>query len=143
MTTLFKSDAVSRARQFLSMAKECTVDQRDKYEALLEAAIVFGRAALHRLQTVFGKQAGWKPWFDAFWEDPSVQFFKDERDHVLKQGPAKVGQVIRMGVRTERAEEHYHFESPNTPATATVERHLDRIEQIVAQAYEKFGAEKK
>ncbi len=67
MTTLFKSDAVSRARQFLSMAKGCTVDQRDEYEAFLEAAIVFGRAALHRLQHVFGKRAGWKPWFDAFW----------------------------------------------------------------------------
>ena len=124
------------------MAKTCAVDQRDEYEAFVEAAIVFGRAALHRLQSVFNKHHDWKQWFDEFWKDPSVQFLKGERDYLLKEGPAKVGQVIRVGTRTKRAEEHYYFESPDIPATDTVARHLDRIEQIVVEANNKFEGKK-
>src|SRR5262249_500652 len=38
--------AISRARLFLDLADECTMGQRDRCEALMEAAIVFCRAAL-------------------------------------------------------------------------------------------------
>ena len=139
MTNLFKRDATSRARQFLNMAKKCTVSQRDEYEAFLEAAIVFGRTALNRLHPLFKSKPGWRDWFDEQWEDTSVKFFKAERDYLLKEGPTKFGQVVRVATITELAEEHYYFESPSVPATATVERHLSRIEEIVAEAHKKFG----
>lgn len=138
---LFKRDAVSRARQFLEMGQRCTHEERDEYEAFLEAAIVFGRAAVHRLQSRFKKHPNWEAWWDSLNLNESVQFFRVERDYLLKEGPTKVGQVIRLGARTERADEHYYFESADVPATATVEWHLKQIEQLVEQAEGLFAAE--
>ena len=43
-------EALSRARFFLEKAKGCASDDRGDFEAYLEAAIVFARAAVHRLQ---------------------------------------------------------------------------------------------
>ena len=93
MSSLFQRDAVSRARYFLSMAKECTAVQRDEYEAFLVAAIIFGRTAFHRLDILLKSKQGLRAWFDKQWEDPSVQVFKIERDYLLKEGPTKVGQA--------------------------------------------------
>ena len=135
---LFRRDAVSRARLFLEMARMRTVEQRDEYEALLEASIVFGRAALHRLKSTFGKHANWADWWDSLRGNGSVGFFREERNYILKEGPMKVGQVIRVGVQTERAEEHYYFESVDVPATATIEEHLNQIEHLVLEAEERF-----
>ena len=135
---LFKRDAVSRARQFLGMAGACTVEQRDEYEAFLEAAIVFGRAALHRLDSTFRSHPNWQEWWNSLRGNESVEFFRDERNYLLKEGPTKVGQVIRLGVRTERAEEHYYFEAVNIPATTTVEKHLNEIERLVLTGQERF-----
>jgi hypothetical protein len=135
---LFRRDAVSRARLFLKMARMCTVEQRDEYEAFLESSIVFGRAALHRLKSTFGKHPNWPEWWDSLRGNESVEFFREERDYLLKEGPTKVGQVIRIGVRTERAEEHYYFESADVPATTTVENHLNQIEHLVLEAEERF-----
>lgn len=140
MSSLFKRDAISRARHFLSMAKECKSVQRDEYEAFLEAAIIFGRTALNRLNTLLKLKQGWRSWFDKQWEDPSVQFFKIERDYLLKEGSTKVGQVIRVGENIQHAEDCYYFESIDISATDTVERHLSRIEEIVAEAHRQFGA---
>jgi hypothetical protein len=136
---LFKRDAVSRAGLFLEMARMCTVEQRDEYEAFLEAAIVFGRSALLRLKTTFRKHGNWPEWWESLRGDESVEFLREERNYVLKEGPTKVGQVIRIGVRTELAEEHYYFESPDVPATATVEKHLKRVEQLVVEAEQRFA----
>ncbi len=90
MSMLFKRDAVSRARQFIQMAKGCGVEERDKYEAFLEAAIVFGRAALHRLQPLYEKHPDWKQWWNGLLGDESVEFFKSERNYLLKEGPTNV-----------------------------------------------------
>lgn len=139
---LFKRDAVSRASLFLEMARMCTVEQRDEYEALLEAAIVFGRTGLQRLQPTFGRDPNWKEWWNSLRGDESVEFFRAQRNYLLKEGPTKVGQVIRFGTQTERAEEHYYFESPDVPATATVEKHLKRIERLVAEAQGRFAGER-
>ncbi len=43
--------AISRARLFLDLADECSMEQRDRCEAFMEAAIIFCRAALHRVKT--------------------------------------------------------------------------------------------
>jgi hypothetical protein len=99
---------------------------------------VFGRAALHRLKSKFDKHANWKGWWNSVLGNESVEFFRGQRNYIVKEGPAKVGQVIRVGVRTERAEEHYYFESADVPATTTVEKHLNQIEHLVLEAQERF-----
>jgi hypothetical protein len=124
------------------MARGCRVEERDEYEAFLEAAIVFGRSALHRLQPLYEKHPDWKTWWNGLRGDKSVEFFRTQRDYLLKEGPTKVGQVIRVGTPTTRAEEHYYFETSDVPATETIERHLQRITKVVADAHARFGATK-
>ena len=139
MTSLFRRDAISRARQFIELARKCSFAERDEHEMFVEAAIVYGRAALHRLQAEFKSATGWNPWWDGLRQDPSVEFFRQERDFLLKEGPTKVGQVIRVGSTSDQAEDFYYFEDPDTPATDTISRHLDRIEQLVQDAQKRFG----
>jgi hypothetical protein len=131
MTTNFRRDAVSRARQFIELARNCSIDQRDQHEMFIEAAIIFGRTAIHRLKPLFKTESDWKAFLRGLSHDPSIEFFRVERDYVLKEGPTKVGQVIRPGSSSHRAEEFYYFDDPDTPATRTIEHHLSRIETIV------------
>ena len=139
MTNLFLRDAVTRAQQFLNLAKKCSASERDQYEMFLEAAIVFGRSALHRLQSQARDDPNWKEWWDNLRKDEAVEFFRTERDYLLKEGPARVHQVIRVGKTMERASECYYFEKPETPATETVGRHLERIRAIVVEGRELFS----
>lgn len=144
MTTLFQRDAISRAKQFIGMARQCRIDERDEYEAFLEAAVVFGRTALHRLQPLYKKHSCWKQWCDGLLGDESVEFFRAKRNFLLKEGPTRVGQVIRVGTPTTKADEHYYFEDPDVPATETITRHLGRIGEVVQSAHDRFeGIESK
>jgi len=51
MSQFLARHAVSRARFFLKQANRCSVEQRKEFEAYLEAAIIFARAALRRLKS--------------------------------------------------------------------------------------------
>lgn len=146
--------AVSRARFFLERAEECKIDEREAFEAYLEAAIIFGRTALHRLKIQYGKDPNWdKAWWDSLLNDPSVVFFRDERDFILKEGPPKLGQVIRLPLLTSpgaptlvtqattpvtRATELYYFYDLQIPATVTVRGHLELLTQHVSTAEASF-----
>jgi hypothetical protein len=92
--------AISRARFFLQRAEKCSVDEREAFEANLEAAIVFGRTALLRLKTKYGEKPGkhpdWDTWWDPLLTDPSVDFFRKARDFILKEGPPKIHQIILL-----------------------------------------------
>lgn len=129
--------AISRARFFLRRAEECSVDKRDEFEAYLEAAIVFGRTAIHRLQTEYKKHPGWKQWFESLRSDPSVNFFREQRDFILKEGPPQVGQIIGFDPITKAAE-LYYFDDPAAPASDTVRYHLELLRRRVAIAQEQF-----
>ncbi len=130
--------AISRARFFLQKAEQCTVKQRDECEAYLEAAIVFARAAMHRLQSEYSKHPKWKNWWDGLLLNATVSFFRDERNWILKEGSAKVGQVIRLGETSDLAADLYYYESPDIRATDTVKRNLDEIEKVVWDAQNRF-----
>jgi hypothetical protein len=114
----------------------------------LEAAIVFGRVAIHRVHEAAKNnahrnprmKAGVKAWWDSLRANPAIEFFRVERDFILKKGPPKVGQTVRLGgPALLKAEELYYYEDPTVPATATVERHLNSVEKIVTDAENRFG----
>jgi hypothetical protein len=134
--------AISRGRFFLDRAAAVPPDGRVEFEAFLEAAIVFSRAAVHRLKTTHDKQPGWKAWWDSILNDPAVHFFRTERDWILKEAPPKIGQKLFLPsigpagshvavYLPARASEMYYFDDPATPATDTVRQHLDHLAQLL------------
>jgi len=152
--------AIQRARLFLSKAKTCSAEERIDFEAYLEASIIFARAAIHRVKTQYEKENGFNKWWDSLLKDSSVEFFRNERDFILKEGPPHVGQIIKMppplsllsvgGQQVEDEEqgsinddtisadetlsvaELYYYDDPSEPATDTVEKHLNVIEQHIS-----------
>ena len=138
--------ALSRASSFLEKAKACPVDQRDDFELFLEASIVFARAAVHRLQSEHERHPKWKAIWDSWAQQPAVQFFRKERNWILKEGPPKLGQKVFMPFLDTRTGESkpafapaaaadlYYFEDPDIPATVTVERHLVSLRALIADA---------
>ncbi len=151
--------ALERAKYFLAKAKECPADNQVDFEAYLEASIIFGRSAIHRVKSAYKREAKFKDWWDSLLDDPSVKFFKDERDFILKKGSAKLGQNLTVpfipasghvggqpveddepaviDVQTISSEEHshasdlYYFDDPSIPATQTVEDHLKVLENHI------------
>lgn len=159
-----KRDAISRARFFLQQAREYPYSENlsdsEEFKSYLEAAIIFGRVAIHRVHraaenTVKGDprmRADVRAWWDALLEDPASRFFREERDFILKQGPPMVGQIVRLPsvfgedsptiIKPEsplKAEELYYYENPERPATVTAERHLASVAKTVADAEDRFG----
>ena len=135
-----KRHAISRARFFLDLAKQCPIEKRDEFEAYLEATIVFARAALHRLQSEHKRQSNWEPWWKGLLSNPAVEFFRDERNWILKDGPPKIGQIIGAGGPSVRiAAEMYYYENPQTPATDTIEKHLNAVEALLIEAQSHFS----
>lgn len=152
MTLQLTSDsraAISRARFFLNMAKTSPPEARVEFEAFLEAAIVFARAAVHRFKSKHEQHRDWKDWWDSLRGDPAMNFVRTERDWILKEAPPQLGQkvfgaFIGSGDAQEpvrkpaNAAELYYFEDPSTPATATVERHLESVASLLEEAERKF-----
>jgi hypothetical protein len=134
--------AIPRARFFLKKAVECRADQRDEFEAYLDAAIIFARTALLRLQSAYENHPDWQQWWDNLLVDattsPAVNFLRYERNWILHEAPAKINQVIRVGQTPILATELYYYEQPEIPATHTVEKHINTTESIVLDADKKF-----
>lgn len=99
---------------------------------------MFARAVLHRLQSEYSKHPKWKSWWDGLLSNTAVSFFRDERNWILKEGPPKVGQVIRLGHSSDLAADLYYYESPDIPATDTIKLHLDEMEKLVLDAQSRF-----
>jgi hypothetical protein len=123
--------ALSRATFFLDNAAACSGDERVEFEAYLEAAIVFARAALHRFQAKHKRHPKFKGWWDGLLADPSINFIRTERDWLLKEAPPKINQIVFTGTpslsgdhapahRPTRAGDFYYFERPSVSAIATV-----------------------
>jgi hypothetical protein len=132
--------ALSRARFFLNKAKACPIDERVEFEAFLEAAIVFGRAALHRMESQYEKRPGWKAWWDSLRSDPAIEFFRTERNWILKRASAKVNQKIFVGSPPNSAAEFYYFDHHrHVPATETVEEHLNNLNHRLDEGERRFA----
>jgi len=138
MDPLPDDHALSRARLFLDLADECTIAERTRYEAFIEAAIVFCRAAIHRTQKKYERHPGWQAWWDAL-KDPDVNFIRRERDFIVKERPGLRHQVIRVGVEVTLAADCYYYEHPDTRATDTLRRMVASTEKHVRDADARFG----
>lgn len=138
--------ALSRTRFFLEKAKACRPDERVDLEALLEASIVFARAAIHRFKTKYERHPSWKAVWDSWAKQPAVQFFRQERDWILKQAAPKLGQKIFVAsvgssqptAVPRSAADLYYYEDPEIPAIATVEGHLVSLEGLLTEAEQAF-----
>lgn len=120
-----------------------------EFEAFLEASIVFARAAVHRFQTKHQKHPAWKQWWDSLKGNPAAEFFRTERNWLLKDAPPKIGQKVflpflghggnqELARAPAKAAELYYFEDPGTPATVTVARHLDALAILLARGEQQF-----
>jgi hypothetical protein len=115
------------------------VDQRIEFEAFVEAAIVFARAGLHRLKARHESHAQWKTWWDSLRGNPAVEFFRTERDWLLKEAPLTIGQrgfaasigSARPSYEPSKASEFYFFETPDVPAIDTLNRHLEELDGVL------------
>jgi hypothetical protein len=138
--------ALARARLFLDRADACTASERVDFEAFLEASIVFARAAIHRFKKQYGRHPDFDTWWDSLRGDPAVEFFRKERDWILKDAPPKIGQIAyaaSVGSNSPSnvptaAREFYYFEQ-GVPATATVAGHLQSPTSRLADAERKFS----
>ncbi len=99
--------ALGRARFFMVKAQTAPAAEREAYEAYLDAAIVFARAALNRTHKQFHN----RPWFKAVWDsllnDDAVNFFRLHRNGRLREAPTRVGQKIVLGAGVSMADELY------------------------------------
>ena len=129
--------AISRADFFLTLASSCTASQRDDFEAFLEAAIIFGRTAIHRLQHEFKQHPDWPNWFHSLKGNPAIDFFKEHRDFTLKESSPKVGQ--RIGFQSVSTAQELYFFHPDEPLIKTVRNHLNAIAKIVDEASSRFS----
>ena len=98
--TNYSRRPLERAKLFLAKAKECPADNRVDFEAYLEASIIFGRSAIHRVQAAYKEDAVFKNkfkiWWDSLENDKSVVFLKEERDMILHEAPPRIGQILQM-----------------------------------------------
>jgi hypothetical protein len=140
MASFQKRDAISCAQFFLNRAEECDISERYAFECYLEAAIVFGRAAIHRLPKDWKKHPDWNDWFDKLKTNDAVKFFRSERDWILKEGPPKLGQIISLSPNKRKAKELYYFETPAKPASEIVRDHLESICHIIEDGKAKFSS---
>jgi len=83
---------LTRARFLLAQAEALSGDQREAFDTYLQAAIVFGRAIYHHLQTVAqssGVDTAYRQWFTAksaeMKTDPVLEYFRESRDLLLKE----------------------------------------------------------
>lgn len=140
MTSPTPRDAIDRADFFLDLSRKCSGDERNEFEAFMEASIIFARAALHRLKTKYENHTDWKPWWENLLNNQTVNFFRNERDHILKVGPPKVGQIVKIGSPpAQKASKLYYYEEPKIPATITIEKHLEEMKQLINFADKAFA----
>jgi len=133
MTAPHERTAIVRADFFLALAERCRPEERTEFEAFLEAAIVFARAALHRMKNEFESHPLWMTWFAQLKGNPAAEFFREHRDFVLKETSPKIGQSISFNP-VATAAQLYYFEKPSITAAATVREHLRSYAKTLQEA---------
>ena len=131
--------AIARAEFFLALAENCDVQNRQDFEAFIEAAIIFARTAIHRLKTQFEHHPDWSLWFASIKEDPAVCFFRHQRDFILKEASPKMGQVISFNP-VSLATNLYYFETPSIDAATTVRKYIQSLATTIIEAENRFSS---
>ena len=78
-----------------------------------------------------------------------MNFFRSERDFILKEAPPKLGQKISMpsigpggddipAALFSKASDYYYYDDPSVPATQTVASHLEALRRLLQAAEQGF-----
>lgn len=93
---------LDKARLLLDLAERQTVEERDAFRTLFEAAIVFARTVTFHLQKEYAHQAGFKDWYSVHQKslgaDSLSRFILDARNFILKEGPQPITRHIMAEV---------------------------------------------
>lgn len=137
---------LSRAKLFIKMAKNCSLDDCIEFEALIDASIVFARSAIERYgksnNTRHGQDARWQEIWNSWKKDTTIMFFTDNRNLILHEAPLKINQrLFASFFDASRSEtitstdspyyaDLYYFNDKNLPATEELENHLMKLEEL-------------
>jgi hypothetical protein len=99
---------LSRAREFLTRAERLTGNDRREFDDDIQAAIVFGRSVYHYLDSLAeaaNAGPGYRAWFrarkKAMVSDAVLEFFRRERDVMLKERTEGVRRRVTMSAHAE------------------------------------------
>jgi len=101
---------LTRARFLLAQAEALSGTEQETFDTYLQAAIVFGRAIYHHLQTVAavpGADAAYRKWFTAksaeMKADAVLEYFRESRDLLLKERQVTVQRRVFGTISTVQA----------------------------------------
>jgi hypothetical protein len=96
------SVTLRKAQFFLEQARRADPNDRDAIATNLEAAIVFCRSVTFHLQSQFAHSPGFAEWYaeqqKRLSEDHLSRFMLQQRNYVLKVGPASVERIIDVTI---------------------------------------------
>lgn len=124
--------ALARAEFFLGLAENCAPEHRKEFEAFLEASIVFARTAIQRMKEKFESESKYKIWLKELSGNVAVEFFRENRDFILKEDSMKIGQIITFNP-IENASQLYYIEEPSVTATETVRKYFELCSKIITE----------
>ncbi len=99
---LVAQTTLTKARFFALKARETPPLQRADFAAYLEAAIVFSRSVTFHLQKELSAKPEFANWYSEHQTklaaSPIARYLLEQRNYVLKEGPAKTRRVISVSV---------------------------------------------
>lgn len=132
MNMSLERTALARAEFFLDLAENCAPEYRKEYEAFLEASIVFARTAIQRMKEKFESEGKYKVWLKELSGNVAVEFFRENRDFILKENSIKIGQIITFNP-IKKASQLYYIEEPSVTATETVRKYFELFSKIITE----------
>jgi hypothetical protein len=109
----------------LGQAHDSIDEDWETFKALVAATIVMGRSTLHMVQSQDNSKPGFKHWFSGLEAQfPTLKFFRDERDALLKERMVALhGLGYRdVGTRFVLKAEGEELPPPATAATTEARR---------------------
>jgi len=87
--------ALDRARFFAEQAEAFHRQEQPSHRNYcLEASIVFGRSAVDQLKREHESHPRWREWFATLLDDPLLEFFREQRHLILKEGPLSITTML-------------------------------------------------
>lgn len=100
MVTLIAQATLDKSRFFLARAREVSVGDREVFKHFFEAAVVFARSVTFHLQKQLAAKPGFEGWYrkrqQELVSNQLCRFFLEQRNYILKCGPAAVVVDIRV-----------------------------------------------